>query len=72
MSGEEQTLVVGGMESTSHVPYLIDRARWGYRIGNAELIDVLHKDGFQCPLAEGLMGEITEDLVKKYEISRLT
>ena len=70
MSGEERTLVVGGMESTSHVPYLIDRARWGYRMGNAELIDVLHKDGFQCPLAEGLMGEITEDLVKKYEISR--
>ncbi len=70
MSGEEQAVIVGGMESTSHVPYVIDRARWGYRMGNAELIDVLHKDGFQCPLAEGLMGEITEDLVKKYEISR--
>ncbi len=70
MSGEEEAIVVGGTESTSNVPYLLDNARWGYRMGNAELVDALHKDGFRCPLAEGLMGEITEGLVEKYNISR--
>ncbi len=49
---------------------MLEKARWGYRMGNAELIDVLHHDGFRCPLAEGLMGEITERLVEKYQISR--
>ena len=70
MSGEEEAVVAGGSESTSNVPYLLNKARWGYRMGNSELIDVLHKDGFRCPLAEGLMGEITECLVEKYQISR--
>lgn len=70
MAGEEEAIVVGGTESTSNVPYLLDNARWGYRMGNAELIDVLHQDGFRCPLAEGLMGEITEGLVERYKISR--
>ncbi len=70
MSGEEDAIMVGGAESASNVPYLLDNARWGYRMGNSELIDVLHNDGFQCPLAEGLMGEITEGLVERYAISR--
>ncbi len=70
MSGEEHAIVVGGTESTSNVPYLLDKARWGYRMGNSELLDALHNDGFCCPLAEGLMGEITEGLVEKYNISR--
>ncbi len=70
LSGEEHAIVVGGTESTSNVPYLLDKARWGYRMGNAGLIDALHQDGFRCPLAEGLMGEITEGLVEKYKISR--
>lgn len=70
LSGEEHAVMVGGMESASNVPYLLDRARWGYRMGSAELLDVLHKDGFYCPLAEGLMGEITEGLVDRYGISR--
>ncbi len=70
MSGEEHAIVVGGTESTSNVPYLLDKARWGYRMGNSELLDALHNDGFCCPLAEGLMGEITERLVEKYNISR--
>jgi acetyl-CoA C-acetyltransferase len=70
MAGEEEAIVIGGTESTNNVPYLLNNARWGYRMGNAELIDVLHQDGFRCPLAEGLMGEITEGLVERYKISR--
>ncbi|MCP4405782.1 MAG: thiolase family protein [bacterium] len=70
MSGEEEAVVAGGTESTSNVPYLLGKARWGYRMGSSELTDVLYKDGFCCPLGEGVMGEITEALVEKYQISR--
>lgn len=70
MAGEEDAVIVGGAESTNNVPYLLHKARWGYRMGNAELLDALHQDGFRCPLAEGLMGEITEGLVTRYGITR--
>ena len=70
MSGEEEAVLVGGTESANNVPYLLDKARWGYRMGASTLLDALHQDGFNCPLGEGLMGEITERLVEKYSISR--
>ncbi len=70
MSGEEEAVLVGGTESANNVPYLLDKARWGYRMGASTLLDALHQDGFKCPLGEGLMGEITERLVEKYSISR--
>jgi acetyl-CoA C-acetyltransferase len=70
MSEEENAVLVGGTESANNVPYLLDKARWGYRMGASTLLDSLHKDGFYCPLGEGLMGEITERLVEKYSISR--
>ncbi len=69
-SGEEDAVMVGGTESTNNVPYLLAKARWGYRMGNSDVLDSLHQDGFRCPLGEGLMGEITEHLVEKYQISR--
>ncbi len=70
MSGDEEAILVGGVESANNVPYLLDKARWGYRMGASKLLDALHQDGFYCPLGEGLMGEITERLVEKYSISR--
>ena len=70
MSGDEDAVLVGGTESANNVPYVLDKARWGYRMGASTLFDVLHKDGFYCPLGEGLMGEITERLVDRYNISR--
>jgi len=45
-------------------------ARWGNRMGDGKLIDILHKDGFMCPLAGHLMGNTAETLVEKYNISR--
>jgi len=45
--GEADIVVAGGMESMSNAPYLLDRARWGYRMGHAELIDAMIRDGSQ-------------------------
>ncbi|RME19493.1 MAG: acetyl-CoA C-acyltransferase, partial [Deltaproteobacteria bacterium] len=63
-------VMVGGCESTSQIPYAVPGARWGLRMGNGELVDLMHKDGFRCPLGKGLMGEITERLAKEMGISR--
>jgi acetyl-CoA C-acetyltransferase len=69
-AGDVDTVLVGGTESTSMIPYGLTKARWGYRMGNSELIDLMHKDGFLCPLGGGLMGEITDWLAKERGISR--
>ncbi len=69
-AGDVDTVLVGGAESTSMIPYGLPRARWGYRMGNGELIDFMQKDGFLCPLGGGLMGEITQWLADEKGISR--
>src|SRR5262245_58225446 len=60
----------GGAESMSRVPYLLDRARFGYRLGHAEVVDAMYRDGFLCPLCDRLMGETAETLADRYEIPR--
>ncbi|MBI5481624.1 MAG: acetyl-CoA C-acyltransferase [Deltaproteobacteria bacterium] len=69
-AGDADTVLVGGTESTSNVPYALPGARDGYRMGDGQLVDLMHKDGFRCPLGGGLMGEITEPLATEYDISR--
>ena len=69
-AGEADVVVVGGTESASNVPYVLNDARWGHRMGDKPVYDVLHKDGFMCPLAGMLMGNTAEILVEKYSISR--
>ncbi|ABK19252.1 thiolase family protein [Syntrophobacter fumaroxidans] len=69
-AGDVDTVLVGGTENTSQIPYGLPRARWGYRMGNGEILDLMHKDGFRCPLGGGLMGEITEWLAEEKGISR--
>ena len=54
----------------SATPYLLPRARFGYRMGNAELVDGMYRDGFLCPLCGELMGETAERLAREYGISR--
>jgi acetyl-CoA C-acetyltransferase len=55
----------------SRVPYYLDNGRWGYRLGNADLVDGMYRDGFLCPLAKMVMGETAEILAEQYKISRL-
>lgn len=63
-------VVVGGAESMSRVPYFLERAREGYRLGSDELVDGMYRDGFQCPLADQLMGGTAENLAEEFAISR--
>lgn len=69
-SGDLDCVLVGGTESTSNVPYAMPSARFGARMGNVDMEDLMHKDGFRCPLGGGLMGEITERLVQERKITR--
>src|SRR5512140_1633821 len=68
--GEISVAVVGGVESMSNTPYMLPRVRWGYRMGDAELVDGMYRDGFMCPIAEELMGSTAETLATQYGISR--
>ncbi len=68
--GEGEILLAGGVESMSNTPYMLPRARFGYRMGNAEVIDGMYRDGFFCPLAEQLMGATAETLAEQYSITR--
>src|ERR1700739_1983362 len=63
-------LLAGGNESMSRLPYYLDGARWGYRLGNQELVDGMYRDGFFCPLAKMVMGETAEVLAEEYKITR--
>ena len=68
--GDATCILAGGTESMSRVPYLLDQARWGYRLGNQELVDGMYRDGFFCPLAKMVMGETAEVLAEQYKITR--
>lgn len=69
-AGDAEAVLAGGAENTSQVPYMAAGARWGNRMGDSKLVDLMHKDGFMCPLAGHLMGMTAETLVDKYNISR--
>ncbi len=69
-AGENDVVLVGGTECMSATPYLLPRARFGARMGNAEVVDAMYRDGFLCPLCGQLMGETAENLVREYGILR--
>jgi acetyl-CoA C-acetyltransferase len=68
--GDANCILAGGTESMSRVPYYLDGARWGYRLGNQEMVDGMYRDGFFCPLAKMVMGETAEVLAEQYQITR--
>ena len=67
--GDASCILAGGTESMSRVPYYLE-ARWGYRLGNQDLVDGMYRDGFFCPMARMVMGETAEVLAEHYKISR--
>ena len=69
-TGNLDCVLAGGTESMSRLPYYLDGARWGYRLGNQELVDGMYRDGFFCPLAQMVMGETAEVLAEQYKITR--
>ena len=68
--GQARVVLAGGTESMSNTPYMLPRARWGYRLGDAELVDGMTRDGFLCPLADEMMGATAETLAERYGITR--
>ena len=68
--GDAEIVVAGGMESMSNAPYLIPKAREGYRLGNGELLDSMIKDGLWCAFENYHMGMTGEVVADKYSIGR--
>ncbi len=68
--GESEIVVAGGMESMSNCPYLLPGARTGYRLGNAEIVDSMIRDGLWDAYENFHMGMTGELVAEKYGISR--
>lgn len=68
--GEAEVVLAGGTESMSNTPYMLPRARWGHRLGHAQLTDGMYRDGFDDPLSGLVMGETAEELAGDYGIDR--
>ncbi|MBN6045977.1 acetyl-CoA C-acetyltransferase [Citrobacter sp. ku-bf4] len=70
-AGQAQALIAGGMENMSLAPYLLDaKARWGYRLGDGQLSDVILRDGLLCATHGYHMGITAENVAREYGISR--
>ena len=69
-SGAVAVGVAGGMESMTHAPYLLPKARSGYRMGHGQMIDHMFFDGLEDAYEGGLMGTFAELCADKYEFSR--
>jgi acetyl-CoA C-acetyltransferase len=69
-SGNSDIVLAGGMENMSAAPYLLDKARWGYRMGEQHVTDSLINDGLFCAINHYHMGTTAENVAKKYQISR--
>jgi acetyl-CoA C-acetyltransferase len=67
--GDASCMLAGGTESMSRMPFYLE-ARWGFRLGNQELVDGMYRDGFFCPMAKMVMGETAEAQAEHYKISR--
>ena len=68
--GYVDTVVAGGTESMSQAPYLLQGARWGYRMGNAEAIDSMLHEGLTCAMGACHMGMTAEEVADRYNVSR--
>lgn len=69
-AGDADTILVGGVENTSRVPYILQNARRGLGQGHKEFLDLTHKDGYVCGLTGEIMGSTAETLSDQYVISR--
>ena len=69
-AGEIEVAVAGGMESMSQAPYLVPKARFGARMGNAELVDSMIHDGLWSTFLHAHMGESSDDVNRELEIGR--
>jgi acetyl-CoA C-acetyltransferase len=69
-AGYVDLVLAGGTESMSNAPFLLKGARWGYRMGNAEVVDAMIQEGLTCALSGCHMGNTAEEIVKRFGVSR--
>lgn len=69
-AGEYGTIIAGGMESMSNAPYLLEKARFGYRLGDGKLVDSMVSDGLTCAVAQVHMGVHGGNVAAENECSR--
>jgi acetyl-CoA C-acetyltransferase len=69
-AGDAQTVLAGGMENMSAAPYLIDKARWGFRMGDQHVTDSMVNDGLFCGVNHYHMGITAENVARRCGISR--
>ncbi|MCM2535707.1 acetyl-CoA C-acetyltransferase [Neobacillus pocheonensis] len=69
-AGDEEVIVAGGMESMSNAPYLLPKARWGLRMGDSPVKDLMIHDGLSCSFTGAHMGTYGNSTAKEMEISR--
>jgi acetyl-CoA C-acetyltransferase len=69
-AGEVEVVVAGGMESMSEAPYLVPKARFGARMGNAEMVDSMVHDGLWSTFTKQHMGESSDEVNRELEIGR--
>ncbi len=71
LAGSASVMVAGGIESMSNAPYLLDKARSGYRMGHGRVLDHMFHDGLEDPFGKGgLMGCFAEDCAEHYQFTR--
>ena len=68
--GYRALVIGGGTESMSNAPYLLDGARWGYRMGDAKAIDSMLTDGLTCAICSCHMGVTAEEVASRFGVSR--
>src|SRR5207237_7341015 len=69
-NGDARVVIAGGMESMSQAPYLIERARFGYRLGDGTLVDSMVRDGLTDPANGCHMAVEGSNVAKEFEVSR--
>ena len=67
---DEEVIVAGGMESMSNAPYVLPKARWGHKMGDASVIDLMIHDGLMCSFSGVHMGTYGNNSALRYEITR--
>ncbi len=68
--GSLDTAIAGGMENMDLAPYLLERGRWGYRMGDGQLYDAMLRDGLNDAFSDKASGWHTEYLVREFQVSR--
>jgi len=69
-AGSAHAILAGGIESMTNAPYLLPKARGGYRMGHGEIIDHMFYDGLQSPFDGKMMGHFADATAKKYNFTR--